>query len=169
MTSRRSGKEEYTQAEAADRLGITPQALGVWARKPGAPVVTRKGRPFCVWPDFPRWREAELEKSRTRIQPDQALAESERMEAQAKAEIARMKAEQMRGELVPLALHQRRLDAFIGGFVAVVTGRLTRFERDMVAASTPAEARKITEAMKTQLLQGGQDYASALESYQEDE
>lgn len=55
-------KERVSQAEAAKRLGLTPQAIGQWAVKPRAPVGMAAGRRVLLWPDFPRWREAELTK-----------------------------------------------------------------------------------------------------------
>lgn len=35
----------------------------MWAVKPGAPTVLIEGKRMVLWPDFPRWRESELEKA----------------------------------------------------------------------------------------------------------
>jgi hypothetical protein len=164
----KDGKEEVPQAEAAYRLGITPQALGMWAKRAHAPVILRRGKPICLWPDFPRWRDAERER-----QIREEGAPPETVDAQLRYEVARaekmeMEVATMREELVPADLYQRRLEAFVGGFVAIVTGRLGRFERDIVQAATPAAARKVTDAIRNQLLQAGQDYAEQLERQPDD-
>lgn len=134
----------------------------------------RGGKGHAVWYPWPEiWHwyiKRETEKAKAEVKPkDQDLAGSLKEKAQADAAISRMKAEEMAGSLIPADLHQQRLDAFVGGFVAVVTGRLARFERDIVAAKTPAEARKVTDAIKTQLLQGGQEYASQIEAEPDEE
>ncbi len=51
---------EITSAECARRLGISAQALGLWTKRPGAPVRIAGRRVYCVWPSFARWREQEL-------------------------------------------------------------------------------------------------------------
>lgn len=157
--------KKLTREEAREALGSMPERSFARLVSEGLP---RGGKGQSVWFPYPEiwhWyvdRERQSAKAEVK-QKDMGLHESEKMEAQAKAEMARMKAEQMRGELIPAALHQQRLNAFVGGFVAVVNGRLGQFDSDIVAAKTPAEARKVVEAMKVQLLKGGQEYADTLE------
>ncbi len=45
---------------AAERLGLTAQAIGQWTIKPGAPVRREGSRVWVRFPDFARWREQEL-------------------------------------------------------------------------------------------------------------
>ena len=97
-----TGKEEIPQAEAARRLWMSAQALGVWAKRPGAPVVLRKGKPFCVWPDFPKWRDQELDRAAredARGKPE-SLSEAEQRYESARAEKLELDVERMRGNLV---------------------------------------------------------------------
>ncbi len=49
--------QHITAAEAARRLGLTAQAIGLWAAKPGAPCTKENTRVVVRWPDFARWRE----------------------------------------------------------------------------------------------------------------
>lgn len=97
-----SGREEVTQSEAARRLGMTPQALGVWAKRPGAPVALRKGRPFCLWPDFPKWREAELDRvAREEARPrEMSQTEAERRYESARAQKLEIEVARLEGQLV---------------------------------------------------------------------
>lgn len=51
---------EISASECAKRIAITAQSLGMWAKRPGAPVRIDGRRVWCQWPAFARWREAEL-------------------------------------------------------------------------------------------------------------
>lgn len=51
---------EITLAEAARRLGITPQSTGQWARRLNAPARVDGRNVYVSWPQFARWREEEL-------------------------------------------------------------------------------------------------------------
>lgn len=158
--------KKLTRAQARSALGDMPERSFARLVSEGLPRLGKGEVVRFPWPEIWHWyvdRERQSAKAAVRP-PDVNLAESERRESQAKAEIAELKAAQMRAELVPAALHRERITAFVGGFVAVVTGRLTRFERDIVLARTPADARKVTEAMRVQLMQGGQGYADTIEA-----
>lgn len=51
---------ELLASDAAKRLEITKQSLGLWASKSGAPVRRDGSRVYVRWPDFMRWREEQL-------------------------------------------------------------------------------------------------------------
>jgi hypothetical protein len=93
-----------TQAEAARRLGLTPQALGVWAKRPGAPVSDDGGRRLVHWPDFPRWRDAEITRQvRTEATADTRPGDLEEARARkmaAEAELAELALAKARGQMV---------------------------------------------------------------------
>ena len=55
-----SDSGEIPSAEAAKRLCVTQQALGMWTNRPGAPVRRDGTRVWVRWPEFMRWREQEL-------------------------------------------------------------------------------------------------------------
>ncbi len=65
--SRNTGKAagdagEILASAAAERLGMTQQAIGTWTNRPGAPVRRKGTRVYVRWPEFARWREEELKK-----------------------------------------------------------------------------------------------------------
>ena len=70
-----------TQQAVADKLGLTPQAVGVWAVKPGCPTKQNgKGR-LLLYPDFARWREKELRRQEreyilARLEGEESLTRS---------------------------------------------------------------------------------------------
>jgi len=134
----------------------------------------RGGKGHAVWfpwPEIWHWYvDRERQSAKAEVKPkDQALADSVKEKAQADAAISRMKADEMAGDLIPADLHQSRLNAFVGGMMSVVDGRLNRFERDIVAAGTPAEARKVVDAIKRSVKQGGLELADRIEAEPEDE
>ena len=51
---------EESAATAARYLGLTAQAVGMWAKRPGAPARVDGKRVWVQWPAFARWREEEL-------------------------------------------------------------------------------------------------------------
>lgn len=51
---------EISATDGAKRLGLTAQAVGQWASRPGAPARKIGTRVWLRWPDFARWRETEL-------------------------------------------------------------------------------------------------------------
>jgi hypothetical protein len=95
-----------TQAEAARRLGLTPQALGVWAKRPGAPVSDDGGRRLVHWPDFTRWRDAEIARQvRTEATADTKPGDLEEARARkmaAEAELAELALAKARGQMVTI-------------------------------------------------------------------
>ncbi len=53
-------KGEVSAAEMAKRLEMTPQAIGLWCKRPGAPVRVDGPRVWIHAASFLRWREKEL-------------------------------------------------------------------------------------------------------------
>ncbi|MHB1330241.1 MAG: hypothetical protein ACYC2K_18735 [Gemmatimonadales bacterium] len=96
--------EMVTQAEGASRLGITPQAIGVWATKTGAPVRTRAGKRLLLWPEFPRWREAQLLTTRSEAP---AVAKSRARKLAAEARMVELDLQEREGQVVPIAETRR--------------------------------------------------------------
>jgi hypothetical protein len=82
----------------------------------------------------------------------------------AEAELKELQVLEMRRVLIPLEDFESFVDSLIGGFAAVAAGRLQRFERDMVVASTPGAARLLTDQMHAALMEGAQEYATQLEA-----
>lgn len=72
---------------AAERLGLTKQAIGQWCAKPGAPVRKAGTRVMVRWPDFARWREQELLSKAKKDTPTGSFAERKLMAEARSAEI----------------------------------------------------------------------------------
>ncbi len=53
-------------ADAAHNLGLTPQAVGLWAKRLDAPIEREGGRIWCIWPLFPQWYFHQLQLGRHR-------------------------------------------------------------------------------------------------------
>lgn len=85
--------------EAARRLGMTAQAMGQWAIRPGAPVRLVGRRREYQWPAFPRWRERELTRqARDEARPRDRNEAEERLAA-ARAQLAEIELEEKRGSV----------------------------------------------------------------------
>jgi len=108
--------EWITPKEAAKRLGMTAQSLGMWAVRQGAVGVRdgTRGREYH-WPDFPRWREEELtRKARESARPANLEEARQRFES-ARAEMAELELEKAKGNLIHrdvymeavVSIHQR--------------------------------------------------------------
>lgn len=105
--------ERVTQAAAARRLGISKQALGKWATRPGAPVVHDAGQLLCLWPEFPRWREAERDRTSRAEQRPRSLEVARARLTAARAEREELSLRRERGELMTVAEWERALsDAY---------------------------------------------------------
>lgn len=158
--------------EIAAELEVTTRTVQNYVRD-GMPHrrEQRTGDPKFVARECQRWRRekeiaAAVEKERDRLEnaggldKDAEQAEKTRVERQIKElELARI-----RGTQVPVEQYDERLEAFVGGFVAVSSGQLHRFERDIIAAATPGEARKLTDRILTALMEGSREYADQLEA-----
>jgi phage terminase Nu1 subunit (DNA packaging protein) len=128
---------EITAAEAARRLGMTSQALGVWCTRPSAPV-RKEGRNVLVqWPAFARWREREL--------IDEAmpgdLETARTRKANAEAELAEIEVAKARGEVVLVADYEQAL----GTILDRLTARLRGLPVQLASAGPDAEALAETE------------------------
>lgn len=119
--SEKSGPEGLTFQQAADRLGLTRQAIGVWAAKPGAPVTSDNGTTLVLWPAFARWRETQMvEKAVRDTAPTVSLDEARTRKALAEAELAELEVAKARGDFVAVADYETAL----GRSLDRVTARL---------------------------------------------
>lgn len=103
------GKEQISQREAGRRLGLTAQSLGQWRKRPGAPAGLKAGKPVYLWPDFPRWREAELVRQAKLEAAPVDFEEARARKMAAEASLAELELARERGQLIPIELHGSRL------------------------------------------------------------
>lgn len=113
------------------------------------------------------WRiQRELAKDRETRAPkdgDEKMSELNR-KLRAEAELKELQLERERGLAVLADDHEAVVARIAGGFAAVASGQLSRFERRMVQAKTPAEARVLTQEIHRALMEGAQGLADDLES-----
>jgi len=136
-------------AEAARRIGITPQAIGLWAAKPGAPVRMTDGKLEYQWPAFARWREQELVGG-TRARSN-GLAEAEQRKMTAGARKLELEVAQLEATLMPVSVHERRLRERCEELAGRVKG-LNQWVLKIRAARTEDDADRIAEQMEDHLL-----------------
>lgn len=128
-------KTAKRQKEAAEALGITPQALGLWMKRPGAPVegVGRDRR--CLWPDFPLWREHEI-KAQIRSEAKQAdrpanLVEAEQRKAVADAVLAELKVGKEEEALIAVVVHEQVVGEMADRLRAVLVNAPSNYLADL--------------------------------------
>ena len=113
-----AGDEEVSMNEAAYRLGMTAQSVGVWATKEGAPVVLKAGRRYAVWPSFPEWYRQQLLADRAKPAD---FEEAKTRKIAAEAELAEYELEQARGRFVAV----EDLDGRVGPVFDMIRAKLT--------------------------------------------
>ncbi len=145
-------------------MGVSREAVRLWTVA-NPPVPRRDDGTFIV-AEVVTWRiQRAVEAERDKRSGDAKPAGQSEMNRKlaAEADIKEMQLAQLRGELVPAADHQLIIERVAGGFAAVASGRLARFERDIVQAITPGAARRVTQAIHVALMEGAQDLAQELE------
>ena len=63
---------------------------------------------------------------------------------------------------------EQRIEEIAAGFASVANGKLTRFEREIVAVGTPGDARRVTQRIAEALMQGVHEFAERLEDPDEE-
>lgn len=142
--------DELSVTEVADRLGISYQAVGVWAAKPGAPVRSVKSRVWCKWPAFARWREQQLvDTARREATPTVSLDEARTRKALAEAELAEIELARARGEVVALSDYEAALARILDRLAARLRALPVRLLHlgPEVEAAAEAEAEKVVEEL----------------------
>lgn len=140
--------DEITATEAAQRLGITGQALGMWTVRPGAPARKHGRQSLVSWPAFARWREGELVR--------QALSEAQTgdfevertRKMRADASLSELTLAKAQGELVAIADYDTALSKVLDHVMARLRAfpvRLAHFGPDIEAAASTEAERIVVE------------------------
>lgn len=146
----------------AELLGVSTRQIQNY-RAEGMPVRQTSGKISYVPRECIRWRiERERDSALAATAPLEPLERARKLRAE--ADLKELELKERRRALVPVEEFQARIDALVGGLVAVASGRLQRFEREIVAATTPAAARKITERIHDALFEGARAFADELEA-----
>lgn len=158
MTRRATKPEDHDRwivgAEAARRLGMSPQALGGWVIRPGAPIKRSGSNVLVEWPSFARWRESELVRQAKAEMAPGDIDESKARKIAAEAALAELELAKARGELLAVddwtkataAILDRvraRIVALPGRLAPLVTGITTL--PAAVAAIEPVVAEVLAE------------------------
>jgi len=137
-----SDSGEIPSAEAAKRLCVTQQALGMWTNRPGAPVRRDGTRVWVRWPEFMRWREQELVRVAVADANPGDLDTARTRKANAEAELAEIDVAKARGEVVSVADYEAALARVLDR----LTARLRAMPVRLAHLGTEAELAAETEA-----------------------
>lgn len=152
--------DDWSVTQYAELRGLTSQRIYQLIQA-GMPHRRRKNTTRIVPKEAIAW---EIERAKEGAKPaDVAASTPMGRKTLAEAEFKELQVQQLRGALVPVEEFEELASQLIGGFAAVAGGQLQRFERDMVALSTPGEARKLSERIHQALMSGAQAYADQLE------
>jgi hypothetical protein len=122
-------------------MGITPQALGHWASRPGAPIETAKnGQRRYLWPDFPRWREQQLLRTEREAAKPKTMADAEERYESARARKMEMEVEELTGELVRAEDVAREVEGILANLRAQLLTLPSRHASALVGCKTILEA-----------------------------
>lgn len=159
MSGRRPETVSLTQIAAV--FGVTTETIRLW-RKKGMPSRRQSGQPVFDLPLCVRWRR---EQDRAKVPDDgeDSSKEDRRAILRADRRLREIEVAEREGLLVAREDFVQEVEAFVGGFVAAVSGRLQQFEREMVQCTTPAQARTLSQRIQDEVLRAARQYAERLE------
>jgi DNA-binding transcriptional MerR regulator len=154
-------------AEIAEEFGVTTRTIQNW-REAGMPTRVISGAPRFVLKECIRWRR-EIDVAEAKEAATPGLGELDDAEERVGLTRARRLMSEHELEILkdlhtPKAETQALMDELVGGFAAVASGRLRRFERDIVAANTPGDARRLTQEIHRALMDGGREFREQIEA-----
>lgn len=142
--------DELSVTEVAEKLGISYQAVGVWAAKPGAPTRSAGTKVWLKWPAFARWREQQMvETARREASPTVSLDEARTRKALAEAELAEIELAKARGEVVALSDYEAALGRILDRLSARLRALPVRLLHlgPEVETAAESEAERIVEEL----------------------
>ncbi len=147
-------QELKTQSEAAHALGVSPQAVGMLCKQPGAPTKAKDGKRFLLWPQFPEWYHAKLRaegRERAKEKPKD-LAEAMKRQQFAETQLLEMEVAEKEGKLITAEDHEavtgEMADRLRATLVNLPSNHLLDLERAGVA---PEVAQGILERIAEEL------------------
>lgn len=114
-----------------------------------------------------RWlQERAVAKAAKPAVPIEALRRSDEQarKIRAEADLKELELAERRGELVAVEAHTEVVETFLGGLAAVSSGQLSRFEREIIRVTTPAEARQLTRKIHAAMMEAARTHADKLEA-----
>lgn len=143
--------EEILASEAARRLGLTQQSLGMWATRSDAPARKSGRRVFVRWPAFARWREEQLVAAA--LPGDMDALRARKLAAE--ASLAEMELARQQGQAIAIKDYEAAIGAFASRFVSLVRALPVRLAH--LGKTVEAEADAEVERMITELHQMDDD------------
>lgn len=158
---RRARVETFPPGKLAQLLGVSGESVRKWAQA-GCP---RLDSGEFVVAEVVTWlRQRDVEAERAKAKGDDKPKTELNRKLAAEAELKELQLERERRESVAIADFDEALGRVVGGFASVAKGQLTRFEREIVRATTPADARVLTDRIHTALMEGAQGLADELDT-----
>lgn len=153
--------------EFAQLVGKTRQCIYQWIQK-GMPhrrergvtkIVPAEGVKWII--EYETWELQQQRKGRRDDIPDED--DEKALAARATRLLKEHELFEKTRQVVPATEHIEFVETMMGTFAGVAAGRLQAFERDIVRASSLADARKITQRMHSELMAGARSYADRLD------
>jgi hypothetical protein len=129
----------------------------MWCKKPGAPVELEKGRPVCLWPDFPRWWGDQREEGGKRRAAPSTLDEARLRRETAEAELKELELSERRGEVVSVEVHARMLNDALGRAASKLKNLPRTISLRVTGETIPErerQARPLVEEVASELAAG---------------
>lgn len=150
--------------ELADRLGLSSRQITNLANQGVLEKKVASGRPYFEWPksrdDYIAYK-VSLAVSAQGKAAD--YEESKARKEAALAEKAEIEVAQLRGELIPLELHEQRVEALCVRLAGPVKG-LSRYIADVQRAGSSVEASAVLDRISDGLLRALQGEADGIEA-----
>lgn len=142
-------------------LGVTAESIRLWTQE-GCP---RRDDGSYIVAEVVTWlRQRERDKIRDELKAGDKKPTELNRKLAAEADLKELQLRQMRGELLPVEVHDERLARVIGGFATIATGQTQRFEREMRKVQTAVEARELRERIVEALMEGARSLADELDA-----
>jgi hypothetical protein len=155
---------KLTPAQLAEFRGVDPRTVSNWLQeKPPVPSTMKKGRrsfestAVATW-----WEERAARRAVSAEAPDFEKARARK--ALADAEIQELTLAKLKGELVPIALHEDQVATLADRVAAVATGGLSRYVGEVQLATTPIAAIALLERIGDDVMRACQGLSEELDA-----
>ncbi len=151
MTTKKTpALDEISAVDAAQRLGMTQQSIGMWCSRPGAPARKQGTRVFVQWPAFARWREGQLvEQGKKEVTGDADFEQHRTRKMAAEAGLAELELAKAQGEFVAVADYEKAIGVVLDHAMARLRAIPVRLSHlgQAVEASAETEVERIVLEM----------------------
>lgn len=157
---------DVSVTEFAELIGRTSQRVYQLLQK-SMPSRKRSGTTRIVPKEAIRWLieyetwEFQQQRKTTSDVPDEG--EERALKMRAERQLKELELLHASKQVVAIADFNEFTERVLGTFTAVVSGRLQRFERDMVAVKDTVDARKLISRMQAGLMEGARSYGDQID------